>query len=260
MHVLRIAWIAAAAAVCLYAVLRLTAIGWGYYENREVLAEIRDVYKEAQSQEAGRAQSATESVYGKDHETVQQVRVGFEALLKLNPDFTGWIKLKGSHIDYPVMQGNDNKTYLNRNAKGESSRAGSIFMDYRNEPDSEQRHLILYGHRMKDGTMFGDLKHFVDESYYLTHRQFRFDTLTASYAAEVFSAYDTTTDFNYIETDFADEEAFRRFLKKIQGKSLFASDMTLTSKDRILTLSTCDYLLDPVNGRFVIHARLKRLD
>ncbi|NQX66441.1 class B sortase [Paenibacillus alba] len=77
---------------------------------------------------------------------------------------------------------------------------------------------------------------------------------------EVFSAYYATTDFNYIEPDFADDEAFRRFLEEIQEKSLFASDMTLTSQVRILTLSTCDYLLDPVNGRFVIHARLKRLD
>ncbi|MNI37209.1 Sortase family protein [compost metagenome] len=132
-------------------------------------------------------------------------------------------------------------------------------MDYRNDIEAEQRHTLLYGHRMKDGSMFGDLKKYLNQNYYDTHRQFQLDTLNVTFNAEIFSVYYTTTDFNYLDTEFSDDESFGAFLEKIQHKSLYAKDIELTLGDRIVTLSTCDYILDPVAGRLVVHARLKRL-
>ncbi|SDE60787.1 sortase B [Paenibacillus sp. UNCCL117] len=258
-------WTMTAIAVFLYAAIRLAAIGWGYYENREALGEARDLWMEARPDAAwGGEFPVTVGVYayGEDGhpERLPQPRSIFQPLLKLNPDIAGWIKLNGSRIDYPVVQGPDNEWYLHRNYKGEESRAGSIFMDFRNRPGAEERHTILYGHRMKDGTMFGDLKYYTEREYYDAHREFRLDTLYESYIAEVFSAYYTTTEFNYIETEFADDAAFGAFLEQIKRRSLYNGDMGISVQDRIVTLSTCDYLLDPVNGRFVVHARLKRAE
>lgn len=250
--------------IFLYAACRLLLIGRGYYENHLVLAEANDIYREAQRQElmtesSQPTVSSVELAEGEQREPVQQARGLFQPLLERNPDIVGWIQLDGSRINNPVVQGPDNEWYLYRNFKGEYAQAGSIFMDYRNNRWEPQKNLVLYGHRMKDGTMFGDLKYYIDQTYYEAHRNFRLDTLNASYLAEIFSVYDTTVDFNYIETDFADEEAFQAYLASIQRKSLYKPDFEVTSSDQIVTLSTCDYRLDPVNGRFVVHARLKRL-
>ncbi|WP_246320230.1 class B sortase [Paenibacillus qinlingensis] len=251
-------------AIFLYAACRLILIGWGYYENHQVLAEASDIFREAQSQELKTEPrqpitSSVEFAERTQQESVQQARGVFQPLLERNPDIVGWIQLDGSRINNPVMQGPDNEWYLYRNFKGEYAKAGSIFMDYRNERWEPQRNLVLYGHRMKDGTMFGDLKNFLNPDYYDAHRQFRLDTLDASYLAEIFSVYDTTVDFNYIETEFVDAEAFQSYLTSIEQKSLYRPDIEVTSSDQIVTLSTCDYRLDPVNGRFVVHARLKRV-
>ncbi|MED4599104.1 class B sortase [Paenibacillus validus] len=250
-------WTLLAVAVFMYASIRLTAVGWGYYENRKVLAEASRMFAAEQVKESfssAGASAVAESVYGGGSE--RPIRSSFKPLLELNPDVVGWIRLEGSRIDYPVVQGSDNEHYLYRNYKGEASKAGSIFLDFRNNIGADDRNTIIYGHRMKDGTMFGELKQYVNRDYYDTHRKIRFDTLYESYTAEVFAAYYTTTDFNYIETEFNDEGAYAAFLENIQKKSLYPRDVEPGTEDRIITLSTCDYLLDPVAGRFVVHARL----
>ncbi|MEK8131491.1 class B sortase [Paenibacillus filicis] len=256
---MRSVWTLLAAAVFIYASVRLTAIGWGYYENRTVLAEASLLFAAGQETQEGAPQEAAAVLGGEGTDAVhpeRPVRSKFKPLLELNPEVVGWIRLEGSPIDYPVVQGADNDHYLTRNYKGEASKAGSIFMDFRNDIASDTRHTILYGHRMKDGTMFGELKQYINRDYYEAHRAFHFDTLYESYTAEVFAAYYTTTDFHYIETEFQDDAAYAGFLQDIQQQSLYPRDVELGPGDRLLTLSTCDYLLDPVAGRFVVHARL----
>ncbi|MGR5960848.1 class B sortase [Bacillus cereus] len=151
----------------------------------------------------------------------------------------------------------DNEYYLFRNYKGEDMRAGSIFMDHRNDVKSRNRNTILYGHRMKDGSMFGSLKKDVGRRLfscpivnYITIHYLKDTTL------KFFSVYTTTTDFYYIETDFENDAAYTSFLKEIQEKSLYKTDTELTANDEVVTLSTCDYALDPEAGRLVVHAKL----
>lgn len=129
-------------------------------------------------------------------------------------------------------------------------------MDYRNDVKSQNRNTILYGHRMKDGSMFGSLKKMLDEEFFMSHRKLYYDTLFEGYDLEVFSVYTTTTDFYYIETDFSSDTEYTSFLEKIQEKSLYKTDTKLTASDQIVTLSTCDYALDPEAGRLVVHAKL----
>ena len=92
--------------------------------------------------------------------------IDFEELQKINPDIVAWIRIEGLGIDYPVVQGEDNEHYLHYTFRDEANVAGSIFLDYRNKADFSDSKIILYGHNMKNGTMFGSLKKYQDESVF----------------------------------------------------------------------------------------------
>ncbi|HDR4872685.1 TPA: class B sortase [Bacillus cereus] len=224
-----------------YSMYELGGIFMDYYENRKVMAEAQHIYKRSPMEEKS-----------EDGE----VRKQFQDLQKINPEIVGWITMDDTQINYPIVQAKDNDYYLFRNYKGEDMRAGSIFMDHRNDVKSQNRNTILYGHRMKDGSMFGSLKKMLDEDFFMSHRKLYYDTLFEGYDVEVFSVYTTTTDFYYIETDFENDAVYTSFLKEVQEKSLYKTDTELTANDEIVTLSTCDYALDPEAGRLVIHAKL----
>lgn len=181
----------------------------------------------------------------------------FYELLELNEQIVGWLTIPNTSVNYPIVQGTDNEFYLSHNIKMETSAAGSIFMDYRNSMSLQNHHTILYGHRMKDGTMFGSLTNFLDEEFFEENAFFQYETLTESYELEVFSVYVTTTDFDYIKTNFVSDEEYRQFLQQIKQKSLYQPMIDISEKDRIFTLSTCDYTFDKEDGRLVIHAKVK---
>lgn len=180
----------------------------------------------------------------------------FNALLEKNEDVVGWLSIEGTTIDYPVVQAEDNDYYLTRDMNKKENAAGSIFMDFRSNMESihSNSNIIVYGHRMKDGSMFGALKKYEYQSNFDNHRIIRFDTLYESYEWEIFSAYNSDTSFDYIQTEFDTKKDYVEFLQLLQEKSLHKSDITLTEDDIILTLSTCSYAFD--DARLAVHARL----
>ncbi len=186
------------------------------------------------------------------------VRPCFESVLEDNPEIVGRITIEGLGIRYLVTQTKDNTYYLTHGYDRGKSRSGAIFMDYRCDiaNDDLKGHYVLYGHNMKNGAMFHKLKQYAEEKTFKDNRIIRFDTLYADHEWEVFSAYVTSTDFNYIQTSFADDAEWLKFLNDIQGKSMFQTDTKLSASDVILTLSTCSYEFD--DARFVVHARLIR--
>ena len=228
--------------VFVYSIYALGSIFYDYYHNRQVLAEVQDIYDSLEIPEE-------EVSYG-------DFRSQFFDLHKINPDIVGWITVEGTIINYPILQTKDNDYYLNRNYKGEDSRAGSIFMDYRNNVEEENRNTIVYGHRMKDDTMFNSLTNYLDEEFFKAHQTINYDTMYGSYDAEVFAAYYTTTDFDYIQTDFESDEEYASFLNEVEDKSEIEADFDVNADDQIVTLSTCDYTLDPDKGRLVVHAKI----
>jgi len=228
-------------------IVSLAAIIWteaGYSTNRNVLAEAQQLHRT--SVETAVSPSSAEP----------RVQPSFLSLLDQNPDMVGWLKIEDTPIDYPIVQTSDNEYYLHHNYKREASKAGNLFMDFRNGFIVPSRHTILYGHQMKDGTQFGQLNKFADPDFFQSHRFIQYDTLYKTYKMEVFSIYFTTTAFDYIQTDFSDNEAYGAFLNQIQSLSLYPSDVSLTAEDKIVTLSTCDGRLDTNEGRFVVHAKL----
>ena len=104
--------------------------------------------------------------------------------------------------------------------------------------------------------MFAGLNQYLEPEFYQEHPSFSFDTLYQSYEVEIFAAYVTTTDFYYIETDFQEEQQFDVLLQEMKKRSAITTDVEVGSKDRIITLSTCDYQLDRELGRLVVHGKL----
>ena len=188
----------------------------------------------------------------------REVTPAMAALQEINPDVVGWIQIPETVVDYPIVQGPDNQYYLDRDWQRSHNRAGAIFMDYRNDPDAlaePQNHTILYGHHMRDGSMFRALVNYKEPGYLNDHPVIVIQDLYDSHAYEIFSVYVTTTDFYYIETEFPTAMEYVLFIKGLQKKSIHPSDVVLTAHDHVLTLSTCTYEYD--DARFVVHARRK---
>jgi sortase B len=232
-------------AVFIYSAYSLISIYLDYQNNRQVLADAQEIYYEFSDVE----------IVEEDLED-GEIRPQFNDLQSINNEIVGWVSIEDTQINYPVLQAENNEDYLNRNYKGDHSIAGSIFMDYRIDIGAHNQNTILYGHRMKDGSMFEELTKFLNEDFFDNHQVVKFDTLYESYDAEIFSVYQTTTDFDYIQTEFAADGDFGLLLDEIRENSLYHTDIQINEDDQIITLSTCDYELDPREGRLVVHAKL----
>ncbi|HLR14752.1 MAG TPA: class B sortase [Bacillota bacterium] len=231
--------------VFLYAAYGLADVFIDYYKNRKMLSEVQDMYYDVAS--------AKED---DDDREPGEVRSGFDELLKHNDHVVGWITIDDTQIDYPILQTDNNIDYLTKDYNDRVTRAGSIFLDFRNDITKNDKNTVIYGHRMKDGSMFQHLTKFLNEDFFKEHQTFEYDTLYDSYEAEIFSVYNTLTDFNYIETDFQSEETYEQLLQKMKEKSRFTTGVEVNPEDHIITLSTCDYELDENEGRLVVHAKL----
>lgn len=242
-------------AVFVYAAYGLLDIFFDYYQNRKELAMAKELYEASVSSE----HPIREDQENRKKEEKLQVRSTFHDLLEENEDTVGWLKIADTNVDYPILQSDNNTDYLTKSFSGEESITGSIFMDYRNDiTDEEERNFIIYGHRVKDGSMFEDLTKFLDEDFFKDHQTFTFETLYNEYEAEIFAVYNTLIDFNYIETDFSSDEDFEQLVSQMQEKSTYNTDVDVQADDQIVTLSTCEYTLDPVDSRLVIHAKLTK--
>lgn len=230
-----------ALSVFLYAAYGLGDVLIDYYKNRQMISNVQEMYYDLDSEE---------------DRNPDEIRSGFDELLKHNEEVVGWITMNGTQIDYPILQAENNTDYLTKDYNDRVTRAGSIFLDFRNEITTEDKNTVVYGHRMKDGSMFQHLTKFLDEDFLEEHQTFEYDTLYDSYEAEIFSVYNTLTDFNYIQTDFQNNEQYAGLLEKMKNKSKFETNVEVNSDDLIITLSTCDYELDENEGRLVVHAKL----
>ncbi len=179
----------------------------------------------------------------------------YKDLVLINEDIIGWIKVPGTDIDYPIVQGRDNSQYLNMTYTGEINRHGSIFMDYRNSKYFDDRNTVIYGHNMHlKPHMFRPLaKSYQDKDFFYNNRIIQVDSIYEEQKWEVFSAYITEITFDYTKTRFNTPEEFTAFIQTIKEKSKFPTDTEVTEDDCILTLSTCTYEFK--NARFVVHAK-----
>jgi len=178
-------------------------------------------------------------------------QVDFDALKAINPEIVGWLTIDGTNIDYPIAQHSDNDYYLHHLFTGEWNSSGCLFMDCRNEPDFSDRHTIIYGHHMDNGTMFQNLMLYKSQEFYDQHPTAQLVTPEGSYTVEFFAGYVASVEDNAWQVAFATKKEFADWLSAAKGRSLFASPISPTAIDRIITLSTCSY--EFYNARFVVH-------
>lgn len=185
----------------------------------------------------------------------------YQAILAEHSDFAGWITIEGTKVDYPVMlTPTDKDFYLRRNINGEEDINGTLFMDARTNLAERSTNIIIYGHNMKSGAMFGDLKKYLEEDYWQAHKQITFDTIYEKGTYEIFAVclakvqYQDSKEFRYYDFIQADsEEEFDDYLDHIIQLSVFTGTDLPAYGDELLTLSTCNSFAE--DGRLFLVAR-----
>lgn len=186
----------------------------------------------------------------------------YSDLYKQNKDLAGWLSIEGTVINYPVMQtGKKNPDfYLHNGFDKKESDHGTLFVDARNDIVNRDTNLIIYGHNMRDGTMFGGLKSFMDKDYFEKHQELVFDTIYEKAKYRVVAVClskvnyqddDTFRYYNFLNAE--SKEEFQAFLANIQQLTVFDQNIDISYGDELLTLSTCNsYVQD---GRLFLIAK-----
>lgn len=177
----------------------------------------------------------------------------YKETVLINKDVVGWISIPNTRIDYPVVKGKDNDYYLYHDILKRTSVYGTIFMDYRNDIKLLNENTSLFGHHMKDGSMFQELVKYKDKDFFEANRYIYLFTEAGSSTWEVFSAYVTDTNFYFIQNEFSSLKEYENFINKIQAKSKYKSNVSVSTTDKIITLCTCTYEFN--DARFVVHAK-----
>jgi sortase B len=179
-----------------------------------------------------------------------------EELEKINPDVCGWITIEDTNIDYPVVQGESNWTYLNQAVDGSFSLAGSIFMDYRNAKDFSDPVSLIYGHHMDGGAMFGGLPKFLKEEYFQNHTTGTLFTPEHTYSIQWFACVETNAyeDRVYNLQKLANRESVEELLQYIQETATVYQDVGETEDQQLIILSTCTS--DNTDDRIILIGRL----
>ncbi len=184
------------------------------------------------------------------------ITVDFDSLLNRNKDVIGWLYCSDTVINYPVVQGKNNDQYLRRDLDGKYLVSGTLFADYRNGALNEDANYIIYGHNMKNGTMFSILAKYKQQAYYDQHPVMYYLTPDGNYKLELFAGLVVKRD-DKIYNPKLDEEEFTTLLNDYRAKSTFKADVELEYNDTIVTLSTCSYEFD--NARYIVIGRLTEL-
>lgn len=184
--------------------------------------------------------------------------IQFSELYAKNNDLVGWITIEGTRIDNPVMQCKDDY-YLNHNFYGKQDRYGCLYVKEIADVETPGTNIIIYGHNMRDGSMFGDLDQYKSKSFYKDHSNIYFQTLSEERVYEIVAVFQTQISeedgvFQYYQFYQAEtEEEFLYFYENIKELAMYDTGVTAEYGDTFLTLSTCDYITD--DARFVVVAK-----
>lgn len=179
----------------------------------------------------------------------------FEDLVKQNPEVFGWLTVKGTKIDYPLLQADNNSKYVNTDVYGNFSLSGSIFLDYKNEKDFTNMNNILYGHHMQKGKMFGQLDLFKNKKYFEKHKTGKLFFNNQWHKVEFFAFLHTDAYDDIIyNTSLQWQADGQRYLEYVQKKSIHFREISKGEKN-FLTLSTCN--LNSTNGRYILIGYIK---
>nr|MBR4281097.1 class B sortase [Clostridia bacterium] len=183
------------------------------------------------------------------------LEIDHAALLEQNGDYVCWIYAAGMTIDYPVVQDDNNDYYLNRMFNGQRNASGTLFIDYRNLPDFQDPNTLIYGHQMRNKSMFGMLDEYATQEFYEGHPYMLLISAKGISLVEIFAAYTTSSKDHCYDIALSDEEDMRTFVETALKKSDVVTGVEVLPSDHLVTLSTCAYSFE--NARYIAIGRLE---
>lgn len=187
---------------------------------------------------------------GEDNPTLKDLK-------KLNPDVKAWIQVPKSNIDYPVVQGQDDMEYINKNVYGEFELSGAIFLSCLNKDDFSDPYNLVYGHNMKNGGMFADVADFTNKEYFETHQKGKLYLTDATRKIRFFACMKVTAaDAKIYHPDGYRKENLKDLLDYIQANAVQYRDVNVADENSLIALSTCSEA--ETNGRVVLIGKLER--
>ena len=196
------------------------------------------------------ADSGLYSMYKPTYENT----VSFAELQKNNEDIFGWLTVYGTNIDYPLVQGEKNSTYLNRDVMGNYSVSGSLFLDYRNSIRFTDFNSVIYGHHMDKNVMFGEIEYFKNKTFFDEHQYGKLYYDGEGHGVEFFAFLETDAYDKAVYTIPVQESLSRQYLEGLITKATNAREVEMAGTDKVIILSTCT--AESTNGRHVLVGRI----
>ena len=235
---------------CILCIGNALKIGYEYRQGEKEYSELADIMVSPTDSSLYISESAGGA---------SPINVNFDMLSSLNANVVGWLYCEGTPISYPVVQSTDNSYYLNRLYDDRTNSSGAIFMDAMNSPDLSDVNTIIYGHNMKNGTMFASLQNYDEQWYYEQHPVMYYLTKNHDYKIDVFASYETTGDSDAFTMFFDSAQTYQTYLENRWSQSrIDTSWLPMSIEDNIVTLSTCSYGFD--NARYVVQGKVTQLN
>lgn len=238
--------------VFVIAAFNIGKIYYDYQKADNIYKAIQDEYVVSDEK-----QFTPEQTTDGEHEQTKKpeptITVDFDSLLNRNKDVIGWLYCPYTIINYPVVKGKNNEQYLRRDLDGKYLAGGTLFADYRDGTLEEDAGHIIYGHNMKNGTMFNIITKYKEQAYYDKHPVMYYLTPDGNYRLELFAGLVVKRD-DKIYVPNQSEKEFSELLNEYKANSTFNSDVEPEDDDTIVTLSTCSYEFD--NARYIVIGRL----
>lgn len=191
-----------------------------------------------------------------EEENGDEYTVDFNKLKEQNNETIAWLKVNNTNVEYPVVKGTNNIFYLNHSFDKSNNSAGWIFADYRNKFDNTDKNIVIYGHNMRDGSMFGSMLNILNAKWYENEENTNITLYTENEKCmyKVFSVYKIENEDYYIKTEFKNDNdnEFEDFIKTLKKRSIKDFNVDVSKDDNILTLSTC---ANNNKYRVVLHAK-----
>jgi sortase B len=228
-------------------------------ENITKIAEIVEITEKAEITDE--AENTKEIETTKEVETTDNAEITtsketteFDTYISQNDDFMGWLKINGTSIDEPIVQGDDNAHYLEYDYTGAKNYAGAVFLDYKNLGNFYDNHMSLYAHYMEDGTMFHDLHKYKEEDFLTDYPVITLSGLRETKEYEIFSVHIVSAYDYYLYLNLSDD-ALKEYAAHFKRVSMHDRTVSFPNDLKILTLVTCTYEFE--NARLLIHAYQK---
>lgn len=198
----------------------------------------------------------------KDDKSEEQVnKINFKELSIINPDIVGWLTIEGTNINYPIVQTDNNTYYLKHSFEKKYSNYGAIYMDATADKNFNSLNTFIYGHNTSNGTMFGELKKFMKQSFYDEHKNIFIYTKDKNYKLEVFSVHIDTASSKSYQMNFATMDSYKKYIDLMQDYSVIKTNVDINYEtDKIVSLYSCSHERGNSKlDRYFIHGKIQEV-